>query len=210
MDILGIGPMEFLFILIIALIVLGPKDMVKAGKTIGRVLRTVVSSETWRVVQNASQEMRNLPNRLMREAGVDDLTKQLPDQQSISKELGLDDLNNSIGQDVETEMSAWTTPPPTTGTELEGSPEGADEEAQSGSASDSAGESIITEHKGSLSDPHADTPEVEGTTAQEAAHGEAKPTESGDAPSAAPSTESRAKSGDTSDATGDEPQPENT
>ena len=32
MEILGIGPLELFFILIIALIVLGPNDMVKAGR----------------------------------------------------------------------------------------------------------------------------------------------------------------------------------
>ena len=38
MEILGIGPLELIFILLIALIVLGPGDMVKTGRTIGRFL----------------------------------------------------------------------------------------------------------------------------------------------------------------------------
>ena len=33
MEILGIGPSELLFIVLIAIIVLGPKDMQKAGRT---------------------------------------------------------------------------------------------------------------------------------------------------------------------------------
>jgi Sec-independent protein translocase protein TatA len=127
MDILGIGPLELVFILIIALIVLGPKDMVKAGKTIGRTLRTIISSDTWRVVQDASREIRNLPNRMMREAALDDLQKQLPNQSSIRNELGLDELDKSLKGNLSStpgrtpssatggDLSSWTTPPPTIG-----------------------------------------------------------------------------------------------
>ena len=35
MEILGIGPMELFFIVLLAMIILGPKDMVKAGRTLG-------------------------------------------------------------------------------------------------------------------------------------------------------------------------------
>lgn len=112
MDFLGIGPLELVAILVIALIVLGPKDMVKAGRTIGRTLRLIVSSDTWRVVQQASREIRNLPNRMIREAGMEDLQRQLPNQNAISKELGLDELNQSLNQDLSADLSPWTTPPP--------------------------------------------------------------------------------------------------
>jgi sec-independent protein translocase protein TatB len=112
MEILGIGPLEFVFILLIALIVLGPKDMVKAGRTIGRALRTIVSSDTWRVVQQASREMRNLPNRLMREAGIEDLQKQFPDSRSIKEQLGIPEIEKTL-KDANSDLSSWTTPPPT-------------------------------------------------------------------------------------------------
>lgn len=68
MEILGIGVNELVFIVIIALIVLGPKDMQKAGKTIGKWMRDIVTSEGWKVFQKTSHELRTLPNRLMREA----------------------------------------------------------------------------------------------------------------------------------------------
>ncbi|MBI5944150.1 MAG: twin-arginine translocase TatA/TatE family subunit [Chloroflexi bacterium] len=68
MEILGIGPSEFIFVVIIALIILGPKDMQKAGKTIGKWLRSIVTSDGWKVFQQTSRELRTLPNRLMREA----------------------------------------------------------------------------------------------------------------------------------------------
>jgi len=71
MEILGIGAPELAFIVIIALIVLGPKDMQKAGRTIGRWLNDLVHSEGWRVFQKTSRELRNLPSSLMREANYE-------------------------------------------------------------------------------------------------------------------------------------------
>src|SRR5512140_2793474 len=73
MEILGIGPSELLFIVVIALIVLGPRDMQKAGRSIGKWLRKVVTSDGWRLFQQTSREIQTLPNRLMREAALDEL-----------------------------------------------------------------------------------------------------------------------------------------
>ncbi len=110
MDILGIGPMEILLILVIALIVLGPKDMAKAGRTIGHFLRKVVTSPSWSTIQNASREIRYLPNKLMREAGLEELRKQLPDTQSIGEGLGYGELHKEA-RNISSKLSAWTTPP---------------------------------------------------------------------------------------------------
>ena len=71
MEILGIGPSELIFIVIIALIVLGPKDMQKAGKTIGQYLNRIVKSDGWKAFQQTSREIRDLPTNLMREANLD-------------------------------------------------------------------------------------------------------------------------------------------
>jgi len=71
MEILGIGPSELIFIIVIALIVLGPKDMQKAGKNIGQFLNRLVKSDGWKAFQQTSRELRNLPTNLMREANMD-------------------------------------------------------------------------------------------------------------------------------------------
>jgi len=71
MEILGVGAPELLFIIIIAIIVLGPKDMQKAGRTIGRWLNQLVHSDGWKVFQKTSSEIRNLPRNLMREANME-------------------------------------------------------------------------------------------------------------------------------------------
>ena len=71
MEIFGIGASELIFILIIAIIVLGPKDMQRAGRTIGRWLNQLVRSDSWKVFQRTSAEIRNLPRNLMREANME-------------------------------------------------------------------------------------------------------------------------------------------
>jgi sec-independent protein translocase protein TatB len=71
MEFLGIGASEFVFIILIAIIILGPKDMQKAGRTIGRWLNQLVHSEGWKIFQRTSNEIRNLPTNLMREANME-------------------------------------------------------------------------------------------------------------------------------------------
>jgi len=73
MEILGIGPSELVFIVTIAIIVLGPRDMQKAGRTIGKWLRRVVTSDGWKLFQQTSREIQTLPNRLMRDAALEEL-----------------------------------------------------------------------------------------------------------------------------------------
>ena len=71
MEILGIGMSELVFVVIIALIVLGPKDMQKAGRTIGKWMRDIVTSDGWRAFQKTSSELRKLPAQMMRDANED-------------------------------------------------------------------------------------------------------------------------------------------
>ena len=110
MEILGIGPLELVFILLIALIVLGPKDMVKAGRTMGRFLRSVITSPTWKAVTQTSNELRRLPNRLIREAGLEDELRKLEE----TKRQASFNLQQSEQGQWQQDISPWTTPPETT------------------------------------------------------------------------------------------------
>jgi len=73
MEIFGMGVTEILFILVIVLIVFGPTDLVKNSRQIGKFLRDIVTSDTWRAFTRTSREIRSIPNRLIREAGIDEL-----------------------------------------------------------------------------------------------------------------------------------------
>jgi sec-independent protein translocase protein TatB len=86
MEILGIGMPELIFIVIIALLILGPKDMQKAGRTIGKFLRSVVTSDGWKLFQQTSRDLRTLPNKLMRDAN-EELDKVNRDIRSAASNL---------------------------------------------------------------------------------------------------------------------------
>ena len=92
MEILGVGPSEIIFVVIIALIILGPKDMQKAGKTIGKWMRDIVTSDGWKMFQQTSRELRTLPNRLMRDAN-----------EEVNK-IG-NDINNTVSPALQKEKS---------------------------------------------------------------------------------------------------------
>ncbi len=106
MDFLGIGPLELIFIFLIVLIVLGPRDMVKAGQTLGRYLRKLMMSPTWRTVQETSRRIRYLPNTLARQAGIDDL------QDELRRDINLPRIGGQAEPlDPSTSFEAWTQAP---------------------------------------------------------------------------------------------------
>jgi len=112
MDFLGIGPLEVLFILLIALIVFGPKDIVKAGQSTGRFLRKLITSQGWQTVQQTSRELRNLPNRLVREAGLEEIQADMNEIKTIAKPP---DFKSDIQEElkkIDEGLSAWTSPVP--------------------------------------------------------------------------------------------------
>ena len=108
MDIFGIGPLEFFLVLLVALIFLGPKDLVKAGRTLGRFLRKIVLSEEWRTIQAAGKEIQQLPTRLIREAGIDEVKQELGE---IDPRKAAAQLQQDYSK-WQKDMSAWMTPPP--------------------------------------------------------------------------------------------------
>jgi Sec-independent protein translocase protein TatA len=75
MEVLGIGPLEFLLIVLVAIIILGPKDMQRVGKTVGRALNKWIKSDTWKTVRQASDKIMTLPNELMRNAEMEEFLK---------------------------------------------------------------------------------------------------------------------------------------
>ena len=77
MEFLGIGPLEFLLIVVIAVIVLGPKGMIKAARELGLLIRKVTKSPLWREVMDTSREIRDIPQKIVREAGIEEDLKEL-------------------------------------------------------------------------------------------------------------------------------------
>ena len=123
MEILGIGPSELLFIIIIALIVLGPKEMQKTGKTVGRWLNNLVRSDGWKAFQQTSREIRSLPTKLMRDANLElaetekEVRKAMGDGPNSTQRVSTPVLNPL--QPKELENTIQPSPPESTETDIE-------------------------------------------------------------------------------------------
>lgn len=132
MDLLGVGPLELVFVLLIVFLVIGPNDLAATGKKIGRFLSAVRKSEFWRGVNQISKEVRTLPNTLMREAELEDLQKDLDKDaktiRNVSKEFNVDvpDWRKSAREGVSASQKAAKS---AAQTEIEPSPEPATDQA---------------------------------------------------------------------------------
>jgi len=75
MEFLGIGPLELIFIIVIILLIVGPKDVARVSRTLGHGLNRLYKSDNYKLIQKASAELRNLPQELMKEANLEELQK---------------------------------------------------------------------------------------------------------------------------------------
>ena len=107
MSFFGIGPLELVFILIIMILVLGPKNMVITARKLGVTLRKIVKSPLWATVMDTSREIREIPTRLIREAGIEEDLKNIKSTTDSLKDLGNIsvpyDLSKTEKQKIETE-----------------------------------------------------------------------------------------------------------
>ncbi len=122
MDFLGVGPLELIFVLVIVILVIGPKDIGKTAKTIGRFLNRVYKSDEWRALTEASRTIRTLPNRLAREAELEELEEIRQSLKGTTEDIERtrDELSKetkaaipSLSSKPVTEedaMKAWTSP----------------------------------------------------------------------------------------------------
>ena len=70
---------ELIVFLILALAFLRLAEIQSIGRWGGRQLRKMVNSDIWRPVQETARYFRDLPNRMMREAGMEDIKESTGD-----------------------------------------------------------------------------------------------------------------------------------
>lgn len=75
MEFLGIGPLELLFVIVIIIVVVGPRDIQKTMRSLGRGLNALYKSDLWKAFNEVSKQLRGLPNRLAREAELDEIQR---------------------------------------------------------------------------------------------------------------------------------------
>lgn len=157
MDILGIGVPELLLIVLLVLILLGPKDMVATGRMMGRWLNQLIHSPTYKLLTRTGEELKNLPRNLMREANLEEAKKEF-------EKLG-NDVNenvNSIGGAMarsfdERQIFSQPQPGAVKSEQFVSSPSPSatgDEDVQA--AADAPGQALKTISTPDLSDPNGD------------------------------------------------------
>lgn len=65
MEIFNIGALEFLFILLLAFIILGPKKAVELARKVGQWVRDFVKSPFWKDIVSTSKDIKDIPRKIM-------------------------------------------------------------------------------------------------------------------------------------------------
>ncbi len=79
MEIFGIGPLELILIVFLALIILGPKEMMATSKKGAAWLRKLRQSDIWKT----TKEVMDIPTQVIKESGLD---KEIQEIKSISRQ----------------------------------------------------------------------------------------------------------------------------
>lgn len=95
MNIFGIGPLEIIFVLIIGILVLGPEGMIEAGRKLGKFMRSIIHSPWWKNIRQGVTEIQHLPQRLIREAELEELNELRDLTKNSFPKIGVNDLINS-------------------------------------------------------------------------------------------------------------------
>ncbi len=102
MEIFGVGPLEVLLIVLLVVVLFRPKDIVQTARSAGRFLNRLYRSEGWRTLLRTSETLRTLPNRLAREAELEDLDA-IRQTMTDTKETITD-----TARGIDRELKAWT------------------------------------------------------------------------------------------------------
>ena len=89
----GIGFGEIVFVLILMIIVLGPKKMVEGARSLGQTIRKVTRSQFWKEAVKTSREIRDIPRKIINEAGVEE------DMKEINRNLN-SDLHKPLDENI--------------------------------------------------------------------------------------------------------------
>ena len=90
---MSIGPLEIVIVLVLALLVFGPKGLPQAGRSLGQAMR----------------EFRKATQTARTELGLDEVAEGVKDlKSSMSVDLGLNDIKSSMSVDLKAATAAAT------------------------------------------------------------------------------------------------------
>jgi Sec-independent protein translocase protein TatA len=100
MEIFNIGLPEVLFILLIAVIIFGPQNMVKSARDAGAFLRKVTRSPYWKEVWATKRDLDELPKMLAKEAQLDQTIQDL-NQSSLKMKSSISSTVTELIKEVD-------------------------------------------------------------------------------------------------------------
>jgi len=77
MKFFNLGLAEIILIVVLALIILGPGNMVKTAREVGAFIRRVTKSPYWQEVWATRRELNEIPKILAKEANLDETIRDL-------------------------------------------------------------------------------------------------------------------------------------
>lgn len=108
MNFLNLGIGEILFILVIAVIIFGPGNLVKTARDMGSFVRKVAKSPYWQEVWATKRELTELPKLISKEAHLDETISELNKETKGMKSTissSVSDFLKEVNQPVEVETS---------------------------------------------------------------------------------------------------------
>ena len=99
MKVFNIGVGEVLFIIILAVIIFGPENLVKSARDMGVFLRKVTKSPYWQEVWATRRDLEEIPKMLAKEANLKETLRELElDTKGVSSQVSIavTDLINEV------------------------------------------------------------------------------------------------------------------
>lgn len=118
MNFLNLGIGEILFILVIALIIFGPNNLVKTARDMGAFVRKVAKSPYWQEVWATKRELTELPRLIKKEAHLDETINELnKDTKGFKSSItsSVSDFLKEVNQPIDIDSSKEK---PDSGTEI--------------------------------------------------------------------------------------------
>lgn len=100
MKIFNVGAQEVILIVLLALVVFGPKRLVEVMRGFGKWLRSIGKSPLVRDFIRTTQDIRNMPNELLRESGLEQDIKEV--QRAAQEAARIDEMDAERARQHET------------------------------------------------------------------------------------------------------------
>ncbi len=83
MNILGVGPLELFAIFIIAILVIGPNDLVKTARKVGQFIRKGQQSDLWQAIQGSRKAISRFSDEIISDSDLEEIKDELAELNSL-------------------------------------------------------------------------------------------------------------------------------